>query len=59
MDIREYVEGVCRGAKAASSAIALADTALKNKVITVFSHELELNCDYIISENALDVAAAA
>ena len=58
MDIREYVEGVCRGAKAASSAIALADTALKNKVITAFARELEKDCDYIMSENALDVSAA-
>lgn len=58
MNIREYVEAVCLGAKKASSEIALADTALKNKVISCFARELKANCAYIISENAADVDAA-
>ncbi len=58
MNIREYVEAVCLGAKKASSEIALADTALKNKVISSFAEELVKNSEYIISENALDVEAA-
>ena len=58
MSIREYVEGVCLGAKKASAEIALADTALKNKVIALFAEELNKNCEGIIAENALDVQAA-
>lgn len=58
MNIREYVEGVCRGAKKASSEIALADTALKNKVIAAFAQELKNNCAHIIAENVLDVETA-
>ncbi len=58
MNIREYVEAVCLGAKKASSEIALADTALKNKVISCFARELKANCAYIISENTADVDAA-
>ena len=58
MNIREYVEAVCLGAKKASSEIALADTALKNKVISCFARELKAKSAYIISENAADVAAA-
>ncbi len=58
MNIREYVEAVCLGAKKASSEIALADTALKNKVISSFAEELVKNTEYIIAENAADVDAA-
>ncbi len=58
MSIREYVEGVCRGAKKASAEIALADTSLKNKVIAAFAEELRKNCQKIIEANALDVQAA-
>ena len=58
MNIREYVEAVCLGAKKASSEIALADTALNNKVISCFARELKAKSAYIISENAADVAAA-
>ncbi len=58
MEIREYVENVCMGAKKASAEIALADTALKNKVIALFAEELKKNCSHIISENAADVQAA-
>ena len=58
MNIREYVEGVCLGAKRASAEIALADTALKNKVIALFAEELKKNCANIIAENELDVQAA-
>ena len=58
MEIREYVEGVCRGAKAASSAIAAADTALKNKVIVTFARLLKERSQYIMLENNLDVVRA-
>lgn len=45
-------------AKKASGAIALADTATKNKVIAAFAEELRADHEHILSENRLDVEAA-
>ena len=55
MEIRTYVEGVCKEAKAASPRLALASTEEKNKLIAAFADELLENQTYIIEENDEDI----
>jgi glutamate-5-semialdehyde dehydrogenase len=58
MEIRTYVENICREAKAASPRLALASTEEKNKLIAAFADELLENTAYIIEENDEDIKAA-
>ena len=58
MDIRTYVENICREAKAAAPSLALASTEEKNKAIAAFADELLASAEAIVSENEEDINSA-
>jgi glutamate-5-semialdehyde dehydrogenase len=58
MDVQTYMHGVGRQARAASRLIAKADTATKNKALTVTAQAIERASKSLIDANALDVAEA-
>ena len=58
MDVQTYMQGVGRQARAASRLIAKADTATKNKALTVTAQAIERASQTLIDANARDVAAA-
>lgn len=58
MDIRTYVENICKEAKAASPRLATASTEEKNKLISALADELLSSRAYIIEENDEDIKAA-
>jgi len=57
-DIKEYMQGVGRQARAASRAMALADTNAKNHALENIATAIRLNTGKLVTENAKDVAAA-
>ena len=58
MDVQTYMQGVGRQARAASRLIAKANTATKNKALTVTAQAIERASQALLEANALDVAAA-
>jgi glutamate-5-semialdehyde dehydrogenase len=58
MDVQTYMQGVGRQARAASRLIAKADTATKNKALTVTAQAIERASQALIDANARDVADA-
>ncbi len=58
MDVQTYMHGVGRQARAASRLIARADTATKNKALTVTAQTIKNASQQLIAANALDVAEA-
>jgi len=58
MDIKSYMEQVGRQARAASRAIAKADSNAKNKALTVMAQAIQRDASKLLEANAKDVAAA-
>lgn len=58
MDNKQYIERLCLDAKAASRVIANYSTVQKNNLLRKIAASLRERCDYIISENRKDLAAA-
>lgn len=58
MDNKQYIERLCLDAKAASRAVANFSTVRKNNLLKKIAASLRDRCDYIISENRKDLAAA-
>jgi glutamate-5-semialdehyde dehydrogenase len=58
MDVQTYMHGVGRQARAASRAIAKADTATKNRALEGMARAVERDAQRLIDANALDLEAA-
>jgi glutamate-5-semialdehyde dehydrogenase len=58
MDVQTYMQGVGRQARAASRLIARANTATKNKALTMTAQALERASHTLIDANALDITEA-
>ena len=58
MDVQSYMQGVGRQARTAARLIARADTATKNKALTVTAQAIERASQTVIAANARDVAEA-
>lgn len=58
MDVQTYMQGVGRQARTAARLIARADTATKNKALTVTAQAIERASQTVIDANARDVAEA-
>jgi glutamate-5-semialdehyde dehydrogenase len=58
MDVRTYMIGVGKAARAASRAMAVADTRAKNVALTAMADAIERAGETLQQENARDVAAA-
>ena len=58
MDIQSYMVGVGKHARAASRLVAKADTATKNKALTLTAQAIERDVQRLLAANARDVAAA-
>ncbi len=58
MDSKQYIEQLCRDAKASSRALAVYSTVRKNNLLMAIASDLRKKTDYIIEENRKDLAAA-
>jgi glutamate-5-semialdehyde dehydrogenase len=58
MDIQSYMVSVGKQARAASRLMAKADTATKNKALTLTAHAIERDAERLLDANAKDLAAA-
>ncbi len=58
MDNKQYIEGLCRDARAASRVVANYTTVQKNNLLLKMSADLRAKADFIIGENKKDLAAA-
>ena len=58
MNVKEYMQGVGKTARAASRLMALADTATKNRALTEIASSLQNETALLLAANAKDVAAA-
>jgi glutamate-5-semialdehyde dehydrogenase len=58
MDNKQYIDTLCRGAKAASRVIANYSTVQKNNILRKIAADLERKADYIIAENKKDLKGA-
>ena len=58
MDIKAYMQDMGRAARAASRAVARADTNTKNKALTVMAQAIQRDADKLLAANAEDMAAA-
>jgi glutamate-5-semialdehyde dehydrogenase len=58
MNVKEYMQGVGKTARAASRLMALADTATKNRALTEIASSLQNETALLLAANARDVAAA-
>ena len=58
MDVQSYMQSVGKAARAASRAMAKADTNAKNQALLKMAEAIERNADELRAANALDVAAA-
>ncbi|HOD14664.1 MAG TPA: glutamate-5-semialdehyde dehydrogenase [Spirochaetota bacterium] len=58
MDNKQYIEQLCRDAKASSRVLAVYSTERKNNLLLTIASELRKKTDYIIGENKKDLAAA-
>jgi glutamate-5-semialdehyde dehydrogenase len=57
-NVKEYMQGVGKTARAASRLMALADTATKNRALTEIAASLQNQSAMLLAANAKDVAAA-
>jgi glutamate-5-semialdehyde dehydrogenase len=58
LNVKEYMQGVGKTARAASRLMALADTATKNLALTEIASSLQNETALLLAANAKDVAAA-
>jgi len=58
MDIQSYMTGIGKQARAASRLVAKADTATKNKALTLTAQAIERDVKRLLAANAEDLAAA-
>ena len=58
MDVQTYMITVGKAARAASRAMAVADTKAKNKALTAMAGAIEHAAKVLLHENARDVEAA-
>ncbi|MBV1774323.1 glutamate-5-semialdehyde dehydrogenase [Burkholderiaceae bacterium DAT-1] len=58
MDIKTYMDGVGRAARQASSILAAADTATKNRALMAMADAVARDAAYLLDANARDVARA-
>ncbi len=58
MDNKEYIEQLCRDARAASRVVANYTTVRKNNLLLKIAADLRSKTDYIIGENGKDLEAA-
>ncbi|MBP6990493.1 MAG: glutamate-5-semialdehyde dehydrogenase [Spirochaetes bacterium] len=58
MDNKQYIEQLCRDAKASPRVLAVYSTERKNNLLLTIASELRKKTDYIIGENKKDLAAA-
>ncbi len=58
MDIKAYMQDTGRAARAASRAVARADTNAKNKALTVMAQAIQRDAGKLLAANAEDMAAA-
>ncbi|GBL45382.1 gamma-glutamyl phosphate reductase [Sulfuriferula multivorans] len=58
MYIKTYMQDMGRAARAASRAVARADTNTKNKALTVMAQAIQRDADKLLAANAEDMAAA-
>ncbi|HUW27963.1 MAG TPA: glutamate-5-semialdehyde dehydrogenase [Sulfuriferula sp.] len=58
MDIKAYMQDTGRAARAASRAVARADTNAKNRALTVMAQAIQRDADQLLAANAEDMAAA-
>jgi glutamate-5-semialdehyde dehydrogenase len=58
MDIKHYMQNVGKAARAASRAVARADTNQKNKALTVMAAAIHRDAAKLLAANALDMEAA-
>ena len=58
MDIQSYMVSIGKQARAASRLVAKADTATKNKALTLTAHAIERDAARLLDANAKDLAAA-
>ncbi len=58
MDIQSYMTGIGKQARAASRLVAKADTATKNKALTLTAQAIERNIKRLLAANAEDLDAA-
>ncbi|MYM82520.1 glutamate-5-semialdehyde dehydrogenase [Duganella sp. FT50W] len=59
MDIKQYMEQLGRQARTASRAMARADTATRNRALTLIADAIERDADALRAANQLDMDAAA
>lgn len=58
MDSKQYIEHICRDAKASSRVLSVYSTVRKNNLLLAIASDLRKKADYIIGENKKDLAAA-
>jgi glutamate-5-semialdehyde dehydrogenase len=58
MEIKQYMEQVGRQARAASRAMARADSATRNRALSLIAEAIERDCALLRAANALDLEAA-
>src|SRR5262245_39400028 len=58
MDIQSYMSRVGVAARAAARAIGVADTAQKDRALTLVAEAIERDATHLLEANAVDVAAA-
>ena len=58
MDIKSYMDGVGREARAASRLMARADTAAKNRALEAIAEAISREADRLLEANAMDLAGA-
>ncbi len=58
MDIKQYMQNVGKAARAASRAVARADTNVKNKALTVMAAAIRRDAAKLLAANAQDMDAA-
>ena len=57
-NVKEYMHGVGKAARAASQVVALADTATKNQALTAIATALQQQISLLLAANKKDVTAA-
>ena len=58
MDIQSYMTGIGKAARAASRLVAKADTATKDRALTLTAQAIERDVERLLAANAQDLAAA-
>ena len=58
MDVQTYMTGVGKAARAASRAMAIADTGAKNRALLAMADAIERSAATLLRENARDVLEA-